>query len=156
MKKIPFFPQQNEYYCGPATLQMTLEAYGISKSQRSLAKLAQTNKKVGTSIVGMVKTLRHFNLTVHASNNRSLSDIKKALRAGEVAIICYTEPLMEWGHYAIVQNITDKRIHLVDSDARDGKTSLLLAEFKRRWHDALFTKTVRWAAFVSAPKYSQK
>jgi ABC-type bacteriocin/lantibiotic exporter with double-glycine peptidase domain len=152
MKRIPFYSQKNDYYCGPATLQMTLGAFGITSSQDALAKAAKTNKKVGTSAINLVRVLRAHKLRVRAGNKQTLARIKAALAGGEVVIICYTEPILEWGHYAVVRKVTDTRIHLLDSDARTGKTSLLIEEFKRRWKDPLFTKTVRWAAFVSAPK----
>jgi len=131
---------------------MILAALGIRSSQPTLAKAAKTNKKIGTSPSNLVKVLRQHKLPVRAGSNRTLKEIRQALRAGEIVIICYTEPILEWGHYALVRSITEKHIHLLDSDARTGKTTLLLGEFKRRWHDPLFTKTVRWAAFVSAPK----
>lgn len=152
MRKVPFYPQKNDYYCGPATLEMTLASFGIRASQDTLAKTAKTNKKIGTSTTNLVHTLRAYKLRVRAGNKQTITRIKTALAAGDVVIICYTEPILEWGHYAIVRKITDTRIQLIDSDARTGKTSLMLDEFMRRWKDPLFTKTVRWAAFVRAPK----
>lgn len=152
MKKIPFYPQQNSYYCGPATLQMILAACDIQTTQRALAQRAHTNKKMGTSAINMIKTLKHFKLSVRAGNRRSLPQIAQALTSGKLVIICYTEPFLEWGHYAIVQALTDTFIHLLDSDAHKGKTTLTIEEFKHRWKDPLFTKTIRWAAFVEKPK----
>lgn len=96
----------------------------------------------------MVQTLRDNGLLVHAQNNRTISALNKALRAGEAVMVCYTEPILGWGHYAIVRKITDKKIFLLDSDSETGNTTLLLKEFKRRWHDPMFTKTTRWAAMV--------
>lgn len=153
MAKIPFFKQKNDYYCGPATLQMTLAHFGVKvSSQDELAKAAKTNKKTGTSALNLVRALRLYKMGVRAGNGKTLPALTQALHEDKVVIICYTEPILEWGHYAIVERITDKRITLIDSDARTGKTSLMLDEFMQRWHDPLFTKTKRWAAFVSAPK----
>lgn len=152
MKKIPFYPQNNEYYCGPATLQMTLAAFGIKASQQTLAKTARTNSKKGTSVLNMIRTLRSYTLHVQAGNLSTLGQIKKFLKKEGVVIVCYTEPVLEWGHYIIVETVTETRVRLIDSDAPTGRTLLPLQEFKRRWRDPLFTKTIRWAAFVQKPK----
>jgi ABC-type bacteriocin/lantibiotic exporter with double-glycine peptidase domain len=149
--KIPFFPQLNEHYCGPAILQMTLAAYGIEAPQERLAQEARTplDMHSGTELVHMVAVLRSYGLEVDASQNRNIEAVVGALQKDAIVIICYTEPVEEWGHYAIVKEFRGDNIVLIDPDSRTGETSLLTEEFERRWQDPLFTKSVRWAAFVS-------
>lgn len=45
---VPFHLQENNYYAGPACLQMTLESHGIAKSQDELAQQMNTDPMTGT------------------------------------------------------------------------------------------------------------
>ncbi len=64
--------------------------------------------------------------------------------------MCYTEPSWEWGHYVILTEVTNDTVILCDPDADRGACAPLpREEFERRWRDPLFTKTERWAAFVT-------
>lgn len=129
---------------------MIAGAYGGAITQHDAALLANTNEQTGTSTEGLVAALVSRGLRVDAAESRSINDVREALGREHIAVVCYTEPVLEWGHYAIVESVQDDTVTLIDPDARTGKTSLKLDEFERRWKDPLFTKTVRWAAFVSA------
>lgn len=154
MKTIPFFHQKNDHYCGPAVLQMILGAYGIRTSQEKLAQEIGVAGilKHGTKITILVSMLKKRGFRVSASNRKTLVGIKHAIENGSIVVVCYTEPVFEWGHYAIVKQIDAKKIILIDPDTRTGRTSMATAEFKRRWKDPLFSKTVRWAAIIQPPK----
>ncbi|HVV14944.1 MAG TPA: cysteine peptidase family C39 domain-containing protein [Candidatus Paceibacterota bacterium] len=147
---IPHVLQENDYFCGPAIIAMTLGAFGRTITQQEAAVLAQTNEEVGTPIEGLVGALKGLGLSVDAAEKRTIDDLAAAVSEEKVCVVCYTEPVLEWGHYAIVEKIEKGAITLIDPDSRTGTTSLVLEEFERRWKDPLFTKSERWAAFVSA------
>ncbi|HVZ76133.1 MAG TPA: cysteine peptidase family C39 domain-containing protein [Candidatus Paceibacterota bacterium] len=147
--QIPLIQQEKDYYCGPAIIEMILGAYGKNITQDEAAKRAGTTEAVGTSIAGLAGVLAQENFSVDAAENRSVADIQQALQKGAIVIVNYTEPVWEWGHYAIAEKIESGMITLIDPDSRTGKTSMLMEEFERRWKDPLFTKATRWAAFVS-------
>jgi ABC-type bacteriocin/lantibiotic exporter with double-glycine peptidase domain len=151
-RKIPFFKQQNSYYCGPAIIQMVYSAYGVRITQKEAGRLAKSNSVRGTTVKDLVAVLKEPGFTVTAGENKTLATIKNALKKDAIVIVCYTEPVLEWGHYAIVEKISGGKITLIDPDSRTGTTSLLLEEFNKRWRDPLFTKTVRWAAIVEPEK----
>ncbi|MDE1924642.1 MAG: C39 family peptidase [Patescibacteria group bacterium] len=155
--RIPHAHQINNYYCGPAILQMVLAAHGMRQTQKKLAKLAGTNSRIGTSTRGMIQALDSFNLEVASGNKKNLADIRQELAKGSIIIVAYTELHWQWGHYAIVLGYKGKNIHLLDPTERLGTVIVLPAkEFDKRWKDPMFTKTDHWAAFVSAPKSIQK
>jgi ABC-type bacteriocin/lantibiotic exporter with double-glycine peptidase domain len=156
MKETPFYRQKNDYYCGPAIIQMTLGAFGMNITQRQAAREARTDQHKGTGVRDLVEVLKRHGLRVSAGNNKNLALLKRSLKKEAVAIICYTEPLLEWGHYAIVKKFYADRILLIDPDSRTGTTAMLAAEFKRRWKDPLFTKTIRWAAIVEPARRPKK
>ena len=148
--RIPFFKQRTNEYCGPAVLQMTLRAYGVRATQTRLAEEAGTNTARGTTLAGVVRALRKHGLHVDAAHKRTIAQVRKALRARKLVIICYTERAWNWGHYSIVRGFRGKYILLQDPAEHDGKTApFTIEEFEKRWYDNKFTRSVRWAAFVS-------
>jgi len=143
-----FKRQRTNYYCGPAVLQIVASALGTRITQDEAAKLAHTNKKSGTSISNLVRVLNKFG-TVDAAEHRTVADIKKALAQGRVIIVCFTERHFNWGHYALVVEFKGKNIKLLDPAEKSGTGEpMTVKEFESRWKDPLYTKSVRWAAFV--------
>ena len=148
-RRIPHFHQRNNYYCGPAAVQMVVAAFGKRATQGEIAAVAGTTKKNGTSTLGLVKTFKSFGLKVEAGNDKKISDVQRALAKGAVVIVCYTELHWNWGHYAIVAGVRGKTIKLIDPAESLGTTvSLRIEKFAARWNDPLFTKSRRWAAFI--------
>src|SRR3989344_4446351 len=148
-KKMRLSHQINNYYCGPAVVVMVLRAHGIHATQRSAARLLHTTKAVGTSTKRLVGALRSFSLRVNAGNGLSLKDIHRALQEKSIVIVCYTEPREHQGHYAVVAGFRGTSILLFSPDERGDRPVLMpLKEFEERWHDPLFTRSKRWAAFV--------
>ena len=152
MRAIPFFKQLNEHYCGPAILQMILATEGIKRSQHQLAKEAKTpmHPEAGTELKHIISVLRTYGFRVRAGNNKNLATLKKELAAGSIVIVCYTEPVWEWGHYSLMRDIQKDKVLLIDPDISTGKRSFDIAEFKLRWKDKKHTNTIRWGAFVTA------
>jgi len=135
-----------------------LASYGVHKTQGTIAKEMKTPRTMheGTKPAAIIAALRKQEFAVRAGIKKTIRDIQAALKKDSIVVICYTEPIMEWGHYAIVRRFKGNEIVLLDPDSRTGRTTLLTSEFKRRWHDPLFTHTVRWAAFVDGLKIKAK
>ena len=140
--------QRTDYYCGPAVIQMALRLRRIRITQKEAARLARTNKKVGTRPQSLVAVLRSYGLRVRGGNNRTLAEVRAALKRGEAVIVCYTERHWGWGHYSLVRSADLARVELIDPAESARVSAMTTMEFRRRWKDPLFTKTVRWAAFV--------
>jgi ABC-type bacteriocin/lantibiotic exporter with double-glycine peptidase domain len=157
-RKIPFFKQKNMHFCAPAVAQMILAAYGTRLSQEAIAKEMKTPRTMheGTKPSQLVATMARHGFSVRAGENKRIDALQNALKKDAAVIVCYTEPVLEWGHYAIVQKFYKNRILLIDPDSRTGFSAMLVDEFKRRWKDPLFTKTVRWAAIVEPKPQKRK
>ena len=141
--------QIHDYYCGPAVIVTVLRAYGIRTTQKKTARLARTNKKIGTTTRGLVSALRSFGVEVNAGNGQTLGDIRRAIRDGKVVIVCYTEPNENVGHYAVAAGFRGANILLLSPDERgQAPVAMPQKEFLQRWKDPLFTHSTRWAVFA--------
>jgi ABC-type bacteriocin/lantibiotic exporter with double-glycine peptidase domain len=147
-RKIPYHRQANEWYCGPATLQMALGAFGIRASQRVLARASGTNTKNGTPRAGLVRTLRAKGLRSEARHGRSLAELAKTVREGRVTVVLYIEPEGE-AHYAVLTAVGRRRVLLHDP-WHGPRYSLPRAEFLKRWRGTA-KRWPRWAMIVDKP-----
>lgn len=146
---IPYHPQENEYFCGPAVVQMALGYFGITAAQADIAAIAHTNETVGTSTTGLVEALSHFGLSTRAGEHKALKDIAAALSKKRLPIVCFTEPEWKWGHFAVVGGLGEHSIHLSDPDPDNREYAMDLSQFLPLWKDDVFTHTTRWLAIVS-------
>ncbi len=66
---VPYHKQDNEYYCGPAVLQMVFNYFGYFKSQNLLADGAGTNEEIGTTNQNMIKTAVSHGFYCYVNND---------------------------------------------------------------------------------------
>lgn len=133
---------------------MIFAAHGIKMSQTKIAKEMKTPLTMheGTKPERMVHMLAKHGFGVQAGQRKKISDITHALNQNVIVVVCYTDPFDQYGHYVIVKSCTKSRIVFIDPDRYMGRFSLPAKKFESLWKDPLFTKTVGWAAFVTAPK----
>ncbi len=137
---------------------MVLGAFDIFITQREAARLAKTDKEFGRSTgeetgtmpENIVAVFRSYGLTVKDGENFTIDHLRAATTKNIIPIILFTERQMGWGHYAIVDTITNLEVTLIDPAETLGRHTMTVEEFERRWQDPLLTKTNHWAAFVSA------
>lgn len=128
---------------------MALRARGIRITQKQFAKVAGTNKETGTSTQGLIRALKKFGAKVEYGNGYNLRDIRHALDQEKIVIVCYTEHRGNEGHYAVLAGFQRNTITLYSPDEKGGQpVEMSVKEFGKRWKDPLFTKTIRWAAFI--------
>lgn len=130
--KIPFYKQDMDYTCGPASLQMVLSFLGDFKSEKSLSEEAHTDRDVGTKHNAMIETARREGFYCYVNNDSSWNEIKSFLTEGLPVIIHFTEPQGEEGHYAVVVGFEKGEIIL--NDPWNGKNfKMAKKEFLPRW-----------------------
>lgn len=144
--RIPHRRQINDWYCGPAVLQMILAGYGMLASQPTLARAAGTNERHGTSRAGMARALRSRGFRVEARHGRTLDEIAAALRSGKRVVMLYVEKAAEEAHYAIALSVTPKAVVLNDP-WHGPRYAVPRAEFLKRWRGSS-RKWTRWALTV--------
>lgn len=131
--------------CGPASLKMVLDYYGVEAGEEELAKLCGTTKELGTNDVGIKKSAEHFGFKVEIKNNSNFSDIQNWLKKKIPVIVNwftrgrddYPEEINAAdGHYSVVIGLNEKYIYLQDPEI--GRTKKLQRDiFKHVWFDFL-------------------
>lgn len=137
----PGLKQTYEYDCGVKALQAILTYYGIETSEELLMKYAKTNKKVGTSINGILQVLKKYNLQFDSRimTLKNLKDyIKKKipvmilLQAWNSKPIKYANDYQD-GHWVVAIGYNNKQIFFEDPYTFE-RTFLKNDELKDRWH----------------------
>jgi len=132
----------NAGMCGPASLKIVLDYYGVNKSEKELAKLSGTTKSLGTDVEGLAKAGKQLGFKVSIKNNSSFSDIEKWLAKGTPVIVDwftrgrkdYTDSEIADGHYSVVCGIDNNYIYLQDPEIGNIR-KLERDDFKRVWFD---------------------
>ena len=124
--------RQSASFCGPASLKMVLQFYGIDKTEKELAKLSGATKGKGVEADGLVKAAKKLGLKAFYKDYCEIEDIRKYFKKKIPLIV-------DWfsgndGHYSVVVGIGKKNIFLQDPEL--GKIRKMgLEAFKRVWFD---------------------
>lgn len=142
LKVKPFQETLNNSYCGPASLEIVLDYYGIKKTEKELAKMTGWDKDLGADDKGIKKAAEALGFKVKIKNNSNYSDIQNWLNKGIPVIVNwftrgrndYPESETADGHYSVVAGLDDRFIYLQDPEV--GKIRKLKKEdFMRVWFD---------------------
>lgn len=130
IKLKPF--RQTAGLCGPASLKIVLDYYGIRVTESAVARIAGTSKKKGASKDGLTRAARYFGLEVFAKEKSSLDDLRRFIQKGMPVIVDWFSE--DEGHYSVVVDIDKKDIVLMDPElAKERRMSL--ERFQRLWFD---------------------
>lgn len=128
--------------CGPASLKIVLDYYGIQKSEKELAKLCCVDKELGVDDKDIKKVAEQLGFKVIIKNNSTFKDIEKWLdKKVPVIVDWFTKGRQEYsesevvdGHYSVVAGLDDKYIHIQDPEI--GKIRKLKRnDFMHVWFD---------------------
>lgn len=136
IKLKPF--RQTPGFCGPVSLKMVLDYYGVSVPETEIAKVAGATREKGTSIEGLVKAAKHFGFRAFVKEKSTLGDLRYYIKR-EIPVI------VDWffendGHYSVVVDIDKKNIVLMDPTLRKvfiyvRRRKFSTEEFLRIWFD---------------------
>jgi len=142
LKIKPFQETLNAGMCGPASLKIVLDYYGIEKSEKELAKLCKVDKILGTNDKNIRQVAEQLGFNVVIKNNSSFKDIEKWLdKKVPVIVDWFTKGRQEYsesetadGHYSVVAGLDKKYIYLQDPEI--GKIrKLKRKDFMKVWFD---------------------
>lgn len=128
--------------CGPASLKIVLDYYGIDKEEKDLAKLCGTKKDLGTDDQGIKKAAERLGFKVKIKNHSNFKDIEKWLdKKVPVIVNWFTRGRMDYvdsdvadGHYSVVCGLDDKNIYLQDPETGDMR-KIGKEDFMTVWFD---------------------
>lgn len=125
--------RQTPGLCGPASLKMVLDYYGLAVSEAEIAKAAGASEKTGCSISGLVKAAKYFGFKATAMKNGSFRDMRKLLNKDIPVIVDWF--LEDEGHYSVVTALDKKTVTLMDPSLDEGKRMMTRKDFYRLWFD---------------------
>jgi ABC-type bacteriocin/lantibiotic exporter with double-glycine peptidase domain len=147
MKKdlLPVKPLQETLFksmCGPTSLKMVFDYYGIEKSEKEIAELAGTTEELGTDEEGIKKAAERLEFKVEIKNNSTFEDVEDFLNKKIPVIvnwftrgrIDYNDSQVPDGHYSVVVGLDDEFIYLQDPEI--GKLRKIgRNDFMKVWFD---------------------
>lgn len=131
IKVKPFREKTN--YCGPASLKMVLDYYGIKKSETELARIMDCKDTTGVEAGIMLETAKNLGLDGFIKDESTLEDIRRLVLTEEIPVI------VDWfseddGHYSVVVDIDEENIYLSDPQLGHVR-AMRLDRFYRVWFD---------------------
>ena len=138
----PLLENSNEGLCGPASLKMVFDYYGVEVLIQEIAEVASTTKEMGTNAEGLKKAAEQFGFTVEIKNNSTFEDIQAWLDKKVPVIVdwftrgsdgCSDSDIAD-GHYSVVVGIDDEYIYLQDPEI-DGVRKISRDNFMKVWFD---------------------
>ena len=138
----PFQETLNADMCGPASLKIVLEYYGINKPQDEIVQLCKFKKGLGIDDKGIKAVAEKLGLKAVIKNNSSFKDIEKWLKK-EVPVIVnwftrgrtdYGDSSVADGHYSVVMGLDDNFIYLQDPEL-GAMRKIERNNFMRVWFD---------------------
>ncbi len=142
LKIKPFQETLNAGMCGPASLKIVLDFYGIEKTEKELAKLCNAKKDLGTDDQGIKSAAESLGLKVKIKNNSSFKDIEGWLKKDVPVIVDwftrgrvdYTDSDVADRHYSVVCGLDDRNIYLQDPETGNMR-KLDKEDFMKVWFD---------------------
>lgn len=125
--------QKNKWYCGPASVKMVLDYYGIIKSQEEIGAIFCATEKDGCDIVANINLFNRLDLDAEYFKNSSLEVVNQYLLQG-------IHPILYWnrrntGHYSVFSKIENGRVFVADPGNLSRIVSFTKQRFLERWKD---------------------
>lgn len=137
----PFQETLHASMCGPASLKIVLNYYGVDKSEEELAKLTNATES-GTEDASIVRAAESLGFKAVIKNGSSFSDIEEWLDKKVPVIVNwftrgrsdYPDSEVADGHYSVVAGLDAEYIYLQDPEI-GGLRTLKGEDFMKVWFD---------------------
>ncbi len=128
-----FYPQPNDYTCGPFALKHALVALGVMVDEDDVARLAQTHWWSGTDELRLSKAAHAYDCDldyVHSlDSERARKALTSRLSAKQPLLLCVDD----WGHWITVLRHFQGNFVIVNSLLDPVLNIASWAQLKRRW-----------------------
>lgn len=138
----PFQETLRQSMCGPASLKIVFDYYGIEKSEAEIAKMCNVNENLGTDDKTIKRVAEELRFKVEIKNNSTFEDIQSWLNKKVPVIVNwftrgradYKESEVADGHYSVVAGLDEEFIYLQDPEI--GKLRKIdQKDFMKVWFD---------------------
>lgn len=141
--------------CGPASLKMVLGYWGISKTEKKLAELLNTQTNLGTSDSDLKRVAEALGLKVEVVNFSSLEDISSWLDKKVPVIVNwftrgrsdYSDSEVPDGHYSVVVGLGSEYIYLQDPEIGTLR-KVGREDFLKVWFDFRGEQITSWKEMI--------
>ncbi|OGZ74257.1 MAG: hypothetical protein A3A12_02485 [Candidatus Staskawiczbacteria bacterium RIFCSPLOWO2_01_FULL_43_17b] len=142
---LPVKPFQETLFksmCGPASLKMVFDYYGIEKSEEEIAKMCNVDENLGTDDKTLKRVAEELGFNVEIKNESSFEEIQEWLNKKTPVIvnwftrgrIDYDDSQVPDGHYSVVVGLDEEFIYLQDPEI--GKLRKIeKSDFMKVWFD---------------------
>ena len=138
----PFQETLHADMCGPASLKIVLNYYGVNKTEQELAKLAHLIPGLGIDDKGIADAAMALGFNVEIKNEGNLKDIEEWLTKGVPVIVDwftrgrkdYSDSEVADGHYSVVFGLDDTHIYLQDPEIGQER-KMSRDDFMKVWFD---------------------
>ena len=128
--------------CGPASLKIILDYYGVEKTEQELAELAGLNPELGINDKDVVRVAESLGFKAEIKNESSFENIEGWLgREVPVIVDWFTRGRQDYGdsevadgHYSVVIGLDDEYIYLQDPEI-GGERKIKREDFLKVWFD---------------------
>ncbi len=134
--------KQSKMMCGPASLKIVAQYFGIHKNEREFTRLCKANRIIGTSGKNLVRAAKVLGFTTRVFDDADFGTIERWIRKGVPVIVNWMSPgqsrppkvRMAGGHYSVVCGLN--RTHIVLEDPGLGyRRTISRKDFMTVWFD---------------------
>lgn len=131
--------RQTPSFCGPASLKIVLDYYGVHKEEADLAQLLGTTEELGTDAVSIKRGATDLGFAAEIHDYCTLADIQGWLDKEVPVIVDWfsaspDEDGVADGHYSVAVGLDRDFIYLEDPET-GGLRKIRREDFMRVWFD---------------------
>lgn len=108
-------------HCGPASLKMVLGYYGISVSEKILARESGCTFEEGTSVAGLRKAAKIHGCKTEVVDDGTIEMVRDWVEHMKIPVIVHWFS-HDTGHYSVVVRVTSTHITLMDPEIGKRRT----------------------------------
>jgi len=106
--------RQKPGFCGPSSMKMVLELYGVKKSENELGRMTHCSPIVGTPGAKIVAAAKKLGFQAFLKDEATLADVRKWVEKGIPVILNWFSEYE--GHYSVAVRVTAKSVFLMDPE----------------------------------------
>ncbi len=135
LTQVPFYPQADDYFCGPAALAMVMNAAGVKVTPDELVDQVYLPGRKGSLQVEMLAAARRRGLIAYELDPK-VTDMLREVAAGTPAIVLENYGPFNWfplWHYSVVVGYDLNRLEVIRRSGIRQRRPTPLPIFEKIW-----------------------